>query len=400
MAAIVGAILGPCFRDDALYDTLGVTYIAGGSGGSAGWLGYSGTTERAFIVDYADTSPGGTFDWFFCYFYSSGLGADGSYRQVQQITDTTVPAGKKVDLRFSKIAGNLKLELYNVTDSVSLATSTSNLAAETIYRICWKMDGTNWKIYVNGTLEITLARTTYPNGTTPRLVFRFGAASGNTGSDYWSSQMWFADSAASIDETHYPEVRGSTPDGNGNYQEWTSNAYTNWDDVTVAGGLNDGDTTYNEAQNANTKRCTSTVEDRTFSNTIYGALFLALMRANTASKNIPIKSMSRRAATDKEVGATITSMPATYASYQYLYTTPASGSWDTTSYNDSEWGLRRDADAASVFVTAIAVEGAALGATDTTPATPVVAVGQPMMHRRRQGSDWPAPSFAGIGRGR
>ena len=269
--------------------------------------------------------------------------------------------------------GTYKLQ-FNSGNSVNTISaigseSVNSFSPNTWYRYRWEMNGTTWVLHVEGTLEIRLTTTDsafaddLPNDS--KILDAYVPILSST--RRWNSTALYSGASSADRPGFNTEVGLLTPDGNGNYTAWTG-AFGDWDDL-VAGGSNDGDTSYAEGVNTGAiERESSTLSTITFGQTVRGAKWYGIGKATAASKSIGNRAILRSSATDIEKVLTVINNT-TYDDRAIVFPdVPGGAAWSQAVVDALEGGWRRDGDAieANLRGTAIAVVAAAV---DSDPAS-------------------------------
>jgi len=135
-------------------------------------------------------------------------------------------------------AGNNNIRIRDNL-AVTLGTGSTDLSTNAWHMIIIRFDGTNIKVWVNGTLEITVAGAKGAAKPDDQDCNK-SSSSGGGGPDHMAHWCGVTSATATdIDETaDYSEVRAIFPSADGNYGQWGDNAdetsidgtYTDWDD--------------------------------------------------------------------------------------------------------------------------------------------------------------------------
>ena len=424
MAVTFSSGFGPCANDPAVYDltafggnpTLERTGI---TAGNPGWMKYAGVAVTIFTIDdseVAGPTDGSYFVWDIFYFYGravpSGTGTPNStYKGVWKCDvrylGTHVPINAStalIELRMINAGGTHKFQLVETDveegNTITVLATSGEYISETIRTIVIRWDYANKKIavFIDGTDMTsggaTLILTGLSSGTPQYFTVITGAVrykwmetavSSHAIDGYWSS--WgrlFSSTSSDLDPTtQYPEVHGHAPGGNGTYNDWRKDdlalgtaSYTEWDDL-ASNGTNDGETTWNRI-GQEVGRQTSIITYQTYTNTIKGAMQFVICEETGGSKSIPWTMLTRYLTTDKESAAMAT-LPTSFTTVIYTWANMPTGAW--SNINSLEVGARRTAngDLTNLKVTAIWLEGMALGTTIKAPAAPPPRLPKPIL---------------------
>lgn len=382
MAKLVHAQAYCAINDPIVYPSGVAIERTGVTAGDNGWAKYSGTTNFILINHNAEDTGEKEFAWYFGYDYSPGQPTNGQYEVVLEFELPLVLIGTKVlQLRRVNVSGQHKFRFYNVTDSVQIGSDSATYAIDTVRRFCIRVRSAtdDLSLWVNGTLEINNAAAGF-SMTSAFIAKSLNSGEASTGTvRYWSAWATFADITDTVDETSYAEMKLLVPDGEGGHDDYKDGVgggagtadWSRWDDW-VSDGAHNGDTDYNEAPNAASQQQTSTTANRTFANMVEaGAVVLQLMRSNEATKFISHFSLLRHSGTTRLLSYGSQQLPTSYVSRNGLYNiVPGGGSWTQAVMDALEGGHGRNADEALLFVTACAIVGVTIGATNKAPPAP------------------------------
>src|SRR3990167_1956609 len=388
------------------------------SAANAGWLKHSGTSLATAFIPFSvsdvsvpayDTA---SYVWDTFYYYgrnvSSGAGTPNTTYKGVWYHPFLYPVGTsggnyfaRAHLRFINDGTNHRFELVEIDTDAAGTTSLGRSAAyagSVARTITTRIDYTNAiiKVFVDRTLEITGTLVMPSHTGTTWYPFEYGigddanrrsfyiAPSSESVDGYWSSLGRFSSTTAgdfveSGTAGFFPEVLGHSPNSDTGItydQYWSESSstpgaasYTQWDDLTSS-GVNDGTTTWNGIGTAGGTQ-TSKISSQTYSNTVRGAQTYQIYGASHSNKgNLVHSALIRFSGTNKTIN--LSGPPGTaFDGYSSdLNSLPGGAAW--TNLNSIEYGNTRAFGTAqtNLQITAIWLEGFALGTTVKKPANP------------------------------
>jgi hypothetical protein len=387
----------PLFYGDSAFSNAELERTGLGEG-VAGWFRSRNTTsDFSVVIDKVESDPteaGGAakFTYVWWPFRAKAI-ASGSWKAALSFTWLISLAGKIARVHMFETGGTYKFRL--VIDGTTVATGSNTFSLDTTYRLCTRIEvktgsaNNVWKLYVNGTEEISYTvSSSYDDGatvhdhglgTTINAIDSYGisagASSDSSNEAYYGTFVIAHDSTDTFDETHYTEAHGLFPDGNGFHDDFASNVNDTGgsadegqvDDWEANGTVSDTD--YWKGLNG-THEQTATFDDVTLTNTSASAVQQHDRRwSDVAAKNVPHKAYHRRNSTDKSIAFAAIN-DTTKRIWIVCWSTPASGSWSQSNINDSEFGGSRTGNAANLFISGIGVVTLSLGSSNTHPADP------------------------------
>lgn len=370
MASTPG-VLGPTLDDKPRYTFTGtVTFeFTGVTSGEAGWIKHSETGEWRW--DYAaQEATDQDYVWLFFYYHTPRSLSASAYKAViaPRFTRTDITTGI-ANLQFYNDAGTYRFRLAE--DTTTSRDTGAAMALDTTYYICYKMNTTTGavEIFIDGTSDLSYTYTNWLTG-----GFSSSLRSGDSSeavAAWWSSFVRRTDTTDTEDETQKSEVRQHLPSANGTHDIYSSHVnntdgsadYTYWNEAVF-----DGDTTFNQGRDVAGQKQSSQITGRTYSNTVRGLLWLAMIRADFASKNVPNDALLRQSGADETL-----TLPVINSTSYIMLAAAFSGDYDLDGTPVMEAGHQRGltpGDNANIRVSSLLVEGGALGTTNEAPPNP------------------------------
>lgn len=388
MALTTLGVLGPTLNDKPRYvfQSGAVTFeFTGVTSGEAGWLKHSETGQWRFDFDAQEAGGDSQISWLYFYYHTPRSMSLSSYKAVIAPRYTRNDFSTCIaNLQFIRTgAGTLRFQLAE--DTTTARDTGAVFALDTTYYICYKMNITSGavEVFINGTSDLAY---TYAN------VFAGGFAASLQSGDssesvaaWWSSFVTRTDATDTEDETLKSECRQHLPTANGTYDDYSSHVnntngsadYTYWNEA-----VQDDATTWNQGEDSVTYRQSSQIQARTYSNTVRGLLWLGYLWADFSSKNPPHSALLRQSGTDETL-----TLPAANSTSRDMFAAVFSGDYDLDGTPVMEAGHKREptpGDDANIRITALLVEGGALGATNEAPPDPPAARSLVVPHPTRR----------------
>lgn len=334
-----------------------------------------------------DTSAGGGFGatiyppsgagsidavtWFTTYWRWNAMLASGQSGFIFDEIPTNGDSPRDViRLRAVQAVGGFTLQILAQNLDVLGSAGTTVFQTSKTHFVVLRFDGQRIKLWVNGSLEITVD----PASETPAsAAFRTGGASA-PGRKWACGAVLTAPSASDFDETTYrTEVRYHGPNEDSSaYDQYTGTScdvldsgdatYTNWYDWNC-GLPHTGDTNFNCAPEGQAWKQSSKIQSRTYDFSVIAALVRTMATTTTYYKTVPHSLLMRHAVTDSIVAVGVLGLDLAYLPRQAIFDmAPGSVAWDEDKLNASEIGHARSIGGGSdIKVTAIGLEGLAVG---------------------------------------
>ncbi len=249
---------------------------------------------------------------------------------------------------------------------------TGGFLDDTWYFFIMRTNGTDVRVWVDGTQEAIWVNTRNID------EHDFGFSAHETASPSYKTfwcQWALVHSAFASDVTEttaFSQVLHHLPDGNGTHSDWNRTTactgtavYTDVDDWIT--GADDGQTTiWCAGDPVSVIEQSVTIADQTYADTFVGPAIRVLSRAQGTPKGgADFSILLRESSTDDGITRALN---ATMRPTDRVVTVPpGGGSWTEAKINASEIGVTRDdddTDAMEIEVTAMLVEGLAIGSTD------------------------------------
>jgi hypothetical protein len=266
--------------------------------------------------------------------------------------------------------GSFKLEIRNNNGSpgaIKAGPSTTTFSTGTTYFIILRLDGTDVKVWVDGTEEVT---GTFAGVPTDADIGTGTAA--HTGRRWACTAVITGGNVGDLDEANdVTEVRYHGPNGDGSLAQYADEdcagedaSYDNWHDWNS--GSHNGGTTFNCGPEDTDKKQTSTIQTATYTHHVLGVIVTSMSALATAQKAVQQDQLMYFSGKTK-LHATALATTSFDERRAIFDRTPPGAPWTNARLNASEIGVGRqsadlwpDADE-DIHTTAIAAEGLALG---------------------------------------
>ncbi len=348
--------------------------------------GEMGSPASSTIALHDDGPAGDDFFWVLGYFYppSHLVPHDGdSVRVIRFGWITSGPVFHNGTVRLVNVSGVPKWGFFDDSDDSQFGSYSAAQSLGAGLTVGFRHDfaGDLLEFFVGGSSVVSAS-----GGTGDALSTGLSTGGPSTVDAWWSGfQLWRGTAVGDVDMTHFtegPYIMHPTSDGA--HTDY-NNAVTDLDDL-VAGGSNDGDSSFMEGNDgANVRQTWVMSNSPTFSNTIQGVYGAMRLRQDFDIKTAVHGALWHLSGTDEVISRGSEDMGLLYKTHgYYLHTKPGGGGFSLADLDALQFGHRRSAGstAFNYRITAAHMAAWGYGSTSKLPALPEILTSLPASSRR------------------